>query len=140
MIFHMMLRQKVSETCRVKLNGLHCHQARGSDESQNRGGIGWIMRDSSGSTICRGLRIINGKWSIKMLEMRAILEGLRCFLALRASRSNLSIPPIIVVSDAIGVINLLNNEDADQTKISFLVGEIERMKFECEAISFSHCP
>lgn len=42
----------------------------------NSGGIGWIVRDSSGSLIGVGLQKIEKKWSIKSMEAKAILEGI----------------------------------------------------------------
>lgn len=46
-------------------------------EMSQTSGLGWILRDSTGSPICGGLKRINSSWSIKMLEMKAILEGLK---------------------------------------------------------------
>lgn len=75
------------------------------------------MRDFPGSTICSGIKRFNGIWPVKMLEMRAILEGLRSLPTIRASLPHLDIPPVVVISDSIGVVNLLTKEDSNLTEI-----------------------
>lgn len=70
-------------------------------EKEGRGGIGWVVRDSSGSLICFGMKSISKNWPIKMLEAEAIREGLRVVIGTCKERSI----PLAVESDALEVIN-----------------------------------
>lgn len=51
-----------------------------NDEAGCRG-IGWIIRNSSGSLVKAGCKRINRKWSVKNLELAAIKEGLTSYLS-----------------------------------------------------------
>lgn len=100
------------------------------------GGIGWILRDSIGSPICMGIQRINASWSVKMLEMKAILEGWEAYLQCKQTRSDLTIPPIVVESYAGEVVKILNGDEEDLMKIGFFVEEILQSKASLEDLSF----
>lgn len=109
-------------------------------ESQKRGGIGWIFRDSSGSSICMEFQQIKEKWSIKILEMKEILEGLKNIPSTSHGDSSQASIPIFVESDAVNVIKILNGEDEDLSEISFLTEEIICLKNRFVEIKFDYCP
>lgn len=109
-------------------------------DKQQRGGIGWILRDSSGSSINLGFRRISRKWSIKFLELKAIVEGLKNIPQVYFGNGDQISTPIFVESDALNIIKLINEEDEDISEISFLTEEIRRLKNLFVEIHFVFCP
>lgn len=49
-------------------------------------------------------------------------------------------PSIIVESDAVGVIKMLNGEEEDLSEVAFLAAEISLAKSSFEDIRFVHAP
>lgn len=48
---------------------------------ENKGGLGWTLRDFSGSLICAGSKVVQEQWPINILEANAMWEGLQFALS-----------------------------------------------------------
>lgn len=73
----------------------------------------------NGSLITAGCNRINQRWAIKILETKAILEGLEAYMSFSEESEIRFKPPLVVESDSSTVINVLNHEDEDQSKLSY---------------------
>lgn len=99
------------------------------DSKRDCGGIGWILHDSSGSTISLGFKKINKDWPVKTLELKAIQEGLLNLPSLKAMHPDLVFPAIVIESDAAGVVELLNKESVD-----LIENSLQRKSSNCVVI------
>lgn len=87
--------------------------------SHQLGGLGWVVRSWTGEVIYAGNKVVDNCWSVKMLEMEAVLEGLR-WLENR--------PTPFPICDSIEVAQILNEQVDDFSEIQWLVDEIKRLK------------
>lgn len=104
--------------------------------SELRGDLGWVIRDSTESLVGAGCKQIHRKWSIEALEGDAIQEGLKVYL--RCSNEEGLRPPLMVELDALGVVNVLLGESVDLSKSGLIFDEIKQMT-KSERVVFSHC-
>lgn len=98
--------------------------------------MGWIIRDSSGSLVEAGCKQIKRRWTIKTLEILAIKEGLKAYLAQKRNQS----VHLIVEADVLKVIRALNYEIADISESKIVMNEVEVLAAEASVISFIKCP
>lgn len=99
--------------CRVKSDAPHASW----NNIKERGGLGWVVHDTVGSSIYVGMLQIKEEWSIKALETKAILKGFRSLPSLGLMHVVDPKPKIMVESDATSMIELLIGEEEDLTKI-----------------------
>lgn len=98
-----------------------------------------MVRDSSGSPICVGMQEINNQWSIKVLEMKANLEGVKSIVNLKTADARSQKPKVMIESDAAVVIKIINREEESLSKINNLVEEIFQFADKVELVSFDKC-
>lgn len=106
------------------------------NESLNLWGIGWIIRDSSGSLIGSGIKQVGRKWNIKSMEALAIKEGLKAYNQKISSRKL----PVIVEADAMELVKSLNLEASDISESEVVVNEVIALTPEAGVVCFSKCP
>lgn len=100
-----------------------------------QGGVGWIVRDSNRSPICAGMEKILRKWSIQVLEAKAILEGMK------ATHNQFDDSLVIKIeSDALQLVKCLNFEEDTLSETSIFTEAISAMASKMGKISFKHCP
>lgn len=93
-------------------------------DANRRGGLGWVIRDSSGSLIGAGCVQVDRKWSIKAMEGQAIIEGLKAYHSL-SNKGGVGVkPPLIVEFDSFDVVKAINGEEEDLSEIALVVDSI----------------
>lgn len=90
-------------------------------DSSNSGGISWIIRDSIGSLIGARCAKSSKKENIKMLEAKAILKGINFMAEKIRDYPVLLDHPLVVESDAVEIIRLINQEAVDDSEISLVI-------------------
>lgn len=78
------------------------------------------MRDPNGSLICVRIYKIRRKWSIKLLEAKTILEGIKCIFY-SWSRNEITFE---IESDSMEVISAMNGTSEDLMEMKNLVNVI----------------
>lgn len=98
------------------------------------------LRDSNESLIGAGCSKIFQRGPIKWLEAKAMLEGLRAFAECVKDRNIMPCLPLIVETDALEVIKLLNeDEEEDLTEISMVIDDIKLVASQGVVSSCSKC-
>lgn len=109
------------------------------DERSGKGGMEWLIRDSIGSLIGGGCKRIAWRWSIKILEAKAISEGLKTYIQAMVVEDFGIRPELEVESDSLEVIQAINKESSDLSELLLVVEEIEEMIPPARVISFVKC-
>lgn len=98
-------------------------------------GIGSAVHDSNGSLICFEIQRVSSKWGIKVMEAKAILEGIK---AINHTCIQKKIP-VEIESDSLEVIRVLRGDDEDLSELKPVVEEILCMSSKVVSTSFVHC-
>ncbi|CAK9311757.1 unnamed protein product [Citrullus colocynthis] len=98
--------------------------------------LGWVVSVGlSSSWIGGGCLPIGKYWKIKVLEMKAIKEGLKAF----RSRFRIFIPSLLVESDFVEAITSLYEIDSDLLDIKSIACSILKLAEDFGNIHFAKC-
>lgn len=106
------------------------------NSSLHLGGVGWAIRDSTGSLIATGFKRIVKNWSILMLEACALKEGLSNYLKDCPN----SILGLDVESDSESLIKSITNPCEDLSKIRLHIEDVIELTKISKNTSFVWCP
>lgn len=90
------------------------------DAALCKGGIGMVLRDSSGNTIFASCKPLNRCTGALESELRACVEGLNLVL-------HWTLLPILVETDCMSVVQLLNDGERDRSELANIVHEAKRL-------------
>lgn len=107
-------------------------------EDRKVGGIGWVIRDSSGSLIGLGCKQMQSNLGIKNLEANAIFEGVKAYTKWSSGLLRGVKPPLVVETDAIEVVKAISSELPDLSELSLLTSAISDFGLG-ESFSISKC-
>lgn len=94
------------------------------------------MCDSVGSLIIAGNKKVKRKWSILALEALTVKEGLKSYL----NHTSCKALPVVVESDSITLIKLLNKQYFVLSEAKNVVDDIEDLARETTTFDFRWCP
>lgn len=106
------------------------------NEATGTGGVGWVIRNSSGSLVQAGGKRLKRKRDINLLEFAAIKEELSSYLSIDRQRRS----AVIVEVDALEVIRVLNRESVDNSEVKAFVLDIEDLAAKSDVLAFVKFP
>lgn len=74
-------------------------------------------------------------WSIKGLEVKAMLEGMKSLRAIFGGNLEL-----VIESDALRIVDCLNRKSEDLSKVKNIMEAIVALTLKLGRTSFKHCP
>lgn len=96
------------------------------------GGVGWTIQDSEGSLVLVGFRTIKKKWSILLLVALTVKEWLLNYLSHCRDRSQ----SLIVESDSLALVNLLNGQVSGLSEAKIMADKIENLARALDNVTY----